>query len=46
MLVVVAEAGFEEDVKGVDRRDFLSPSPMMWTVWGLPELRVSRSSET
>ena len=31
---LISEEEFESDMKLVDERDFMMPSPMMWTVWG------------
>lgn len=34
----ISQAEFDAEMKRVDERDFLMPSPMMWTVWGqVPE---------
>jgi len=30
----ISQAQFDVEMKRVDDRDFLMPSPMMWTVWG------------
>lgn len=31
---LISQAQFDIEMKRVDDRDFLMPSPMMWTVWG------------
>lgn len=31
---LISQVEFDAEMKRVDERDFLMPSPMMWTVWG------------
>jgi ubiquinone/menaquinone biosynthesis C-methylase UbiE len=31
---LISQSEFEAEMKRVDERDFLMPSPMLWTVWG------------
>lgn len=31
---LISQADFDSEMRRVDERDFLMPSPMMWTVWG------------
>lgn len=32
---LISEEEFEADLKRIDEQDFLMPSPMMWTAWGM-----------
>lgn len=39
---LMSEAEFESEMKSVDREDFLTLSPMMWSTWGQVPCSVSR----
>lgn len=42
---LISQEKFEADLKRIDERDFLMPSPMMWTAWGRkPASRAHSSS--
>jgi len=39
---LISAEEFEADLKRIDEEDFLMPSPMMWTAWGMkPAFRKS-----
>jgi len=41
---LISEEQFEADLGRIDEQDFLMPSPMMWTAWGMkPAFRKSRN---
>jgi len=41
---LISPEEFEADLRRIDEEDFLMPSPMMWTAWGMkPAFRKSRN---